>query len=159
MKYNSKKWCSIFLIVCLGIFTGCGASQVTNDSTSSSPTVEELENNSKNKDQVIKEAIEVCEQVKIKVEALEEIDTAMIYINHESVLVALKLEKEGVQISNEIRERVKLQVKAVYPKAITIAISNDPEVYQSISKLVRTFKENNMMNEFIRDIKEIIDRL
>lgn len=159
MKYYSKKWCSIFLIVCLSMVTGCSTSQETNDSTSSSPTVEELENNSKNKDQVIKEAIEVCEQVKIKVEALEEIDTAMIYINHESVLVALRLENEETQVSEELKERVKHQVKVVYPKAITIAISNDPEVYQSISKLVRTFKENNMMNEFIRDIKEIIDRL
>ena len=43
--------------------------------------------------------------------------------------------------------------------ARTIAISSDREVYQSISRLVKTFKENDSKQEFIRDIKEIISNL
>ena len=94
-----------------------------------------------------------------RVEEVPEIESAVAFINHESVLVALKLKENYDNISPELRIEVEKIVREIYSGSKTIAISNDKYVYESISKLLKSFKENKPFEELKKDLEEIIEKM
>lgn len=88
-----------------------------------------------------------------------EVESAVVYINHESVLVALKLQEEHEDVPSALRNTIEMKVKDIYSKAKTIAISGDEYVYKSISKLLKSFKEDKPLEEFKKDLEEIIKQM
>lgn len=161
MKINMSKKMTLLmtLIFFTSIFiTGCNKDE-KGEITSSGPTIEDMENSSLDKNITIKRAIKSGVEIEHYLKESEEIDEAQVYINHEAVLVALKLKNDEDIISSNTKNEIKNKIMEIYPMARTIAISSDREVYESISRLVKTFKENDSKQEFIRDIKEIISNL
>ncbi len=146
----------LVFIFLLAMFTGCSGDE--EDITSSEPSVENMENDSSDRDLSIEKAIRVCEEIRKSIEDIIGVNEASVYINHESVLVALRMDS-GYEINTALRDEIGDMVKEMYPMERTISISDDPEVYRSISRLVKSFKENNEGKELLQDLKEIIKNL
>lgn len=147
----------LVLIISLSILTACNEQDKENDSVGASPTIEEMSNPDSNKarDEVIRDAIKMSERIMSKLDEVYEIDTSMVFINHEAVLVALKL-NDGIELSDELRNDIEKIVYTIYPEAKNIAVSDDDYVYESIAKLLRSYKENDPLGEFLKDLEEII---
>lgn len=148
----------IFLVIInLVIFISCGCEKKKSDSIGSGPTIEDMSNtdNEKEQDQVFEDAIKMSEGVMLRLNSIEGIKSSMVYINHEAVLIAVKL-SDNIILSGEIKAEIEKKVYDIYPEAKTIAISDDEYVYESISKLLRSYKENDPMGEFIKDLQEIL---
>lgn len=161
MRLARKSRVMAILILTVCIITGCinNDKDTGGDITSSSPTTEDREDGLKEKDQVIDNAIAVGERIRLAVEKLDGVENSMVYINHESVLVAVELEDQSLEISYELRNDIYDIVYQKYEKAKIIAISNDNDAYQSVSRLVRSYKENDDFKLFLRDMKEIVDKV
>lgn len=150
----------LILIINLFIFTGCNEQTEKSDSVGAGPTIEDMGNSNldKDKDEVIKEAIRMSEGIMLRLNDITGVTTSMVFINHEAVLVALKLD-DGVELSPELREEIGQNVYKIYPEAKTIAISDDDYVYESMDKLLRSYKENDTLGELLKDLQEILRRL
>ncbi|MEG1257051.1 YhcN/YlaJ family sporulation lipoprotein [Clostridium sp.] len=146
----------VILIIATVILIGCNKDKKSGDTTGAGPTIEDMDNNPIDKDETIKDAIATCERVMDKVQLIDGIESAVVFINHESVLVALKLEENYESITSTLKNEINIKVKEVYPKAKTIAISKDEYVYESISRLLKGFKEDKPIDELKRDIEQII---
>ncbi len=151
----------IFLVIInLLILTSCGGEKKKSDSIGSGPTIEDMSNtdNEKEKDEVFEDAIRMSEGVMVSLNSIKGIKSSMVYINHEAVLIAVKL-SDNIRLSGELEAEIKAKVYDIYPESKTIAISDDEYVYKSISKLLRSYKENDPMGEFIKDLQEILKDL
>ncbi|MEG2289509.1 MAG: YhcN/YlaJ family sporulation lipoprotein [Clostridium sp.] len=146
----------VMLIIGTVILIGCKNDKKTGDTTSSGPSVEELDNKPIHKKETIKIAIRTCEEIVEELESMDEIESAVVFINHESVLVALKLEESHENITSDLRNKIEIEVKKIYLNAKTIAISKDEYVFESISRLIKSFKEDKTSEELKKDIEEII---
>lgn len=152
----------LVLIWSLFIFTGCAEDEKKINNIGAGPTIEEMGNHNKDKDkdrvEVIEDAIRMSETIMASLNSIEDVETAIVFINHEAVLVALKL-NYGVELSKDLKENIEAKIYEIYPEAKTVAMSNDEYVYESISKLLKSYKENDQLGEFIKDLKEIIQDL
>lgn len=150
----------LILIINLFIFTGCNEQKKKSDSVGSGPTIEDMGNSNfdKDKDEVIKDAIKMSEGIMLRLNDITGVTTSTVFINHEAVLVALKLD-DGVELSPKLREEIEQNVYKIYPEAKTIAVSDDDYVYESIDKLLRSYKENDPVGELLKDLQEILKKL
>lgn len=164
MKKNTNCFLlkSLLLIFSINLFmfTGCNEQGDKSDSVGAGPTIEDMGNTNinKDKDEVIKDAIRMSEGIMLRLNDISGITTSMVFINHEAVLVAVRLE-DGVELSTELHEDIEEKVYEIYPEAKTIAISDDEYVYESIDKLLRSYKENDPVGELLKDLKEILNKL
>lgn len=153
---------ALFLVFILSLFilTGCNKQIENSESVGAGPTIEDMDNgnNDKDSDEIIADAIRVSEGIMLRLNDIEGINTSIVFINHEAVLVALRLDNE-IKLSSELRMEIEHRVYEIYPKAKTIAISDDEDVYESISKLLRSYKENNPVGELLKDLQEILKKL
>lgn len=164
MKKNKNcflvKCLLLILTINLFMITGCNEQGDKSDSVGAGPTIEYMGNANidKDKDEVIKDAIRMSEGLMLRLNDISGITTSMVFINHEAVLVAVRLE-DGIKLSTELRDVISKEVYEIYPEAKTIAISDDEYVYKSIDKLLRSYKENDPVEELLKDLKEIIKEL
>lgn len=164
MKKNKNcflvKCLLLILTINLFMITGCNEQGDKSDSVGAGPTIEDMGNANidKDKDEVIKDAIRMSEGLMFRLNDISGITTSMVFINHEAVLVAVRLE-DGIELSTELRDVISKEVYEIYPEAKTIAISDDEYVYKSIDKLLRSYKENDPVEELLKDLKEIIKEL
>lgn len=153
---------SIMFLVIINsfIFTSCGGETKKSDSIGSGPTIEDISNADIEKEEkkVFEDAIKMSEKIMASINSIEEIKSSMVYINHESVLVAVSL-RDNNKLLEDLEEKIKVKIYDIYPKGKTIAISDDDYVYESISKLLRSYKENDPMGEFKKDLQEILKNL
>ncbi len=149
----------VLLIIVTVVLMGCNSNSKKSDTVGAGPTVEDMSDEPIDKEVEIRNAISTCERIMANIEEIPEIQSSVIYINHESVLVALKLKKNYNNISPELRMEVEKKVKDIYSNAKTIAISDDEYVYESIAKLLKSFKENKPFEEFKKDLEEIIENM
>lgn len=149
----------VLLIIVTVVLMGCNSNSKKSDTVGASPTVEDMSDEPIDKEVEIRSAISTCERIMANIEEIPEIQSSVTYINHESVLVALKLKDNYNNISPEIRMEVEKKVKDIYSNAKTIAISDDEYVYESIAKLLKSFKENKPFEEFKKDLEEIIENM
>ncbi len=149
----------VLLIITTVVLVGCNSDKKTGDTIGAGPTVEDMNNTPIDEEETINEAILTCEKIMAEVEKLPEVESAVVYINHESVLVALKLQDEYENVPFTLRNAIEIKVKDIYSKAKTIAISGDEYVYKSISKLLKSFKEDKPVEEFKKDLEEIIKQM
>ena len=150
----------IAIIISLCILTGCDKKEEKNHSVGASPTIEDMSNSSsdKDKEEVIGDAIKMSEGIMLRLNHIEGINSSMVFINHEAVLVALELD-DGIELSSSLKMEVQKLVYEIYPEVKTIAISDDDYVYESMSKLLRSYKENSPIGELLKDLKEILKSL
>lgn len=146
----------VMLIIVTVVLVGCNSDDKSGDTTGSGLTVEDMDNMPIDEKETIKVAIATCEKVIAEVETILGVKSAVVFINHESVLVALRLDDNYEEISSTLKNEINMKVKGVYPKAKTVAISKDEYAYESISKLLKGFKEDKPVDELKRDIEEII---
>lgn len=164
MKKNTNgfllKSLLLIFIINLFMFTGCNEQGDKSDSVGAGPTIEDMGNTNinKDKDEVIKDAIRMSEGIMLRLNDISGITTSMVFINHEAVLVAVRLE-DSVELSTELHDAIEEKVYEIYPEAKTIAISDDEYVYESIDKLLRSYKENDPVGELLKDLKEILNKL
>lgn len=164
MKKNTNCFLlkSLLLILIINLFmvTGCNEQGDKSDSVGAGPTIEDVGNTNidKDKDEVIKDAIRMSEGIMLRLNDISGITTSMVFINHEAVLVAVRLE-DSVELSTELHVAIEEKVYEIYPEAKTIAISDDEYVYESIDKLLRSYKENDPVGELLKDLKEILNKL
>ena len=149
----------VLLIIVTVVLMGCNSNSKKSDTVGASPTVEDMSDEPIDKEVEIRNAISTCERIMANIEEIPEIQSSVTYINHESVLVALKLKDNYNNISPEIRMEVEKKVKDIYSNAKTIAISDDEYVYESIAILLKSFKENKPFEEFKKDLEEIIENM
>jgi len=149
----------VLLIIVTVVLMGCNMDNKKSDTVGAGPTIEDMSDEPIAKEEEIRNAIATCERVMSKVEEIPEVESAVTFINHESVLVGLKLKENYNNISPELRMKVEERVKDTYSDAKTIAISNDEYVYESIDKLLKSFKENKPFQEFKKDLEEIIEKM
>ncbi len=149
----------VLLIIVTVVLMGCNSNSKESDTVGAGPTIEDMSDEPIDKEVEIRNAISTCERIMVNVEEIPEIQSSVTYINHESVLVALKLKENYNNISPELRMEVEKKVKDIYSNAKTIAISNDEYVYDSIAKLLKSFKENRPFEEFKKDLEEIIENM
>jgi YhcN/YlaJ family sporulation lipoprotein len=149
----------VLLIIVTVVLMGCNGDNKKSDTVGSGPTTEDMSNEPIAKEDEIRNAIYTCETIMEKVEDIPAVESAVTLINHESVLVALKLKENYDNISPELRMEVETKVKDTYSNAKTIAISDDEYVYESIAKLLKSFKENKPFEEFKKDLEEIIEKI
>ena len=149
----------VLLIIVTVVLMGCNSNSKKSDTVGASPTVEDMSDEPIDKEVEIRSAISTCERIMANIEEIPEIQSSVTYINHESVLVALKLKDNYNNISPELRMEVEKKVKDIYSNAKTIAISDDEYVYESIAKLLKSFKENKPFEEFKKDLEEIIENM
>ncbi len=147
----------VLLIIVTVVLMGCNSKK--SDTVGAGPTIEDMSDEPIDKEMEIRNAISTCERIMVNVEEIPEIQSSVTYINHESVLVALKLKKNYNNISPELRMEVEKKVNDIYSNAKTIAISDDEYVYESIAKLLKSFKENKPFEEFKKDLEEIIENM
>lgn len=157
-KRFSIKW--LVLIISLSILTSCNKNEQEIDNVGAGPTIEEVTDNksSKDKSEIIEEAIKKSEQIIRGLNSIGGISSSMVFINHEAVLVAVKLEKD-IELSKVLRNKIEENVYNVYPEAKNIAISCDEYVYESISKLLTSYKKNDQVGELLKDLQEILKDL
>lgn len=150
----------LVISISLLVFVGCGNEEQKGDNVGAGPTIEDMSNSDtkQDKDEVVEDAIRMSEEIMKRLDSIKVIESSMVYINHEAVLVAVKLEN-GAALSKELEDDIKDQVYDIYPQAKTIAISDDDYVYTSISRLLKTFKENDPIGELIKDLQEILKSL
>lgn len=164
MKKNTNCFLlkSLLLILIINLFmvTGCNEQGDKSDSVGAGPTIEDVGNTNidKDKDEVIKDAIRMSEGIMLRLNDISGITTSMVFINHEAVLVAVRLE-DSVELSTELNVAIEEKVYEIYPEAKTIAISDDEYVYESIDKLLRSYKENDPVGELLKDLREILNKL
>ncbi len=149
----------VLLIIVTVVLMGCNSNSKKSDTVGAGPTVEDMSDEPIDKEVEIRNAIYTCERIMANIEEIPEIQSSVTYINHESVLVALKLKDNYNNISPELRMEVEKKVKDIYSNAKTIAISDDEYVYESIAKLLKSFKENKPLEEFKKDLEEIIENM
>ncbi|WP_346877493.1 MULTISPECIES: YhcN/YlaJ family sporulation lipoprotein [unclassified Clostridium] len=149
----------VLLIIVTVVLMGCNSNSKKSDTVGAGPTVEDMSDEPIDKEVEIRNAISTCERIMADIEEVPEIQSSVTYINHESVLVALKLKDNYNNISPELRMEVEKKVKDIYSNAKTIAISDDEYVYESIAKLLKSFKENKPLEEFKKDLEEIIENM
>ncbi|KEZ87578.1 hypothetical protein IO99_04740 [Clostridium sulfidigenes] len=149
----------VLLIIVTVVLMGCNSNSKKSDTVGAGPTVEDMSDEPIDKEVEIRNAISICERIMADIEEIPEIQSSVTYINHESVLVALKLKDNYNNISPELRMEVEKKVKNIYSNAKTIAISDDEYVYESIAKLLKSFKENKPFEEFKKDLEEIIENM
>jgi len=149
----------VLLIIVTVVLMGCNSNSKKSDTVGASPTVEDMSDEPIDKEVEIRNAISTCERIMANIEEIPEIQSSVTYINHESVLVALKLKDNYNNISPELRMEVEKKVKDIYSNAKTIAISDDEYVYESIAKLLKSFKGNKPFEEFKKDLEEIIENM
>lgn len=149
----------VFIIIINLVFlVGCNDERNEDDKVGAGPTIENMNQvgNNKDKDDIIEDAIMMSEEIMRKIDKIDGIDSSMVYINHEAVLTAVRL-SNNEYLSDEIRNQLEETIYKVYPNAKTIAISDDEYVYESISRLLRSFKENDPVGELKKDLEEIIN--
>lgn len=146
------------IIINLVFLVGCNDERNEDDKVGSGPTIEDMNQvgNSKEKGDIIKDAIMMSEEIMRKIDKIDGIDSSMVYINHEAVLTAVRLSNDKY-LSDEIRNKLEETIYRIYPNAKTIAISDNEYVYESISRLLRSFKENDPLDELKKDLQEIIN--
>jgi ABC-type Fe3+-hydroxamate transport system substrate-binding protein len=149
----------VLLIIVTVVLMGCNSNSKKSDTVGSGPTIEDMSDEPIDKEVEIRNAIYTCERIMANIEEIPEIQSSVTYINHESVLVALKLKENYNNISPELRMEVEKKVKDIYSNAKTIAISDDEYVYESIAKLLKSFKENKPFEELKKDLEEIIENM
>lgn len=149
----------VLLIIVTVVLMGCNSNSKKSDTVGSGPTIEDMGDEPIDKEVEIRNAIYTCERIMANIEKIPEIQSSVTYINHESVLVALKLKENYNNISPELRMEVEKKVKDIYSNAKTIAISDDEYVYESIAKLLKSFKENKPFEELKKDLEEIIENM
>lgn len=149
----------VLLIIITVVLMGCNSDNKKSDTIGAGPTVEDISDEPIAKEEEIRNAIATCERIMARVEEVPEVESAAAFINHESVLVALRLKENYDNISPELRIEVEKIVREIYSGTETIAISNDKYVYESISKLLKSFKENKPFEEFKKDLEEIIEKM
>lgn len=149
----------VLLIIVTVVLMGCNSNSKKSDTVGAGPTIEDMSDEPIDKEVEIRNAISTCERIMASIEEIPEIQSSVTYINHESVLVGLKLKDNYNNISPELRMEVEKKVKDIYSNAKTIAISDDEYVYESIAKLLKSFKENKPFEEFKKDLEEIIKNM
>jgi len=149
----------VLLIIVTVVLMGCNSDSKKSDTVGAGPTIEDMRDEPIAKEEEIRNAISTCERIMAKVEEIPEIQSSVTFINHESVLVALKLNENYNNISPELRMKVEKKVKDIYSNAKTIAISDDEYVYESVAKLLKSFKQNKPFEEFKKDLEEIIESM
>ena len=148
----------VFIIIINLVFlVGCNDERNEDDKVGAGPTIENMNQvgNSKDKEDIIEDAIMMSEEIMRKIDKIDGIDSSMVYINHEAVLTAVRL-SNNKYLSEEIRSQLEETIYKVYPNAKTIAISDDEYVYESIARLLRSFKANDPVDELKKDLQEII---
>jgi len=84
----------VLLIIVTVVLMGCNSNSKKSDTVGAGPTVEDMSDEPIDKEVEIRNAISTCERIMADIEEIPEIQSAVTYINHESVLVALKLKKK-----------------------------------------------------------------
>lgn len=150
----------ILIIVNLYVLTGCQDQNNKSNNVGSGPTIESITDldSTKDESEVIKEAIKMSENIMEKIDEINAIDKNVVYINHESVLVAVKV-KNASEFTENLRSEIGKCVNDTYKGAKTIAISDDEYVYESISRLMKSYKDDDPMGELLKDLNEIIKNL